>query len=131
MLRLGSILLTALLTGVPRALDARTFGAQRSVYVEVAPNDPELASFAEELERALAAASCTLTTDRARATLVVEVHRFVRPAGPLERGRHAVLLTAGDGRIRRPLLLDHGIGQGAQAARALLAALPGPRPTAH
>ena len=49
MLRLGSILLTALLTGVPRALDARAFGAQRSVYVEVAPNDPELASFAEEL----------------------------------------------------------------------------------
>jgi hypothetical protein len=129
MLRLGSILLTALLTGVPRALDARAFGAQRSVYVEVAPNDPELASFAEELERALATASYTLVGDRTRATFVVEVHRCAPSAGA--RGRNAVLLSVGDGRARHPLLLDHRPGQRARAARALLEALPGPGPMAH
>jgi hypothetical protein len=130
MLRLGSILLSALLTGVPRALDTRAFGAQRSVYVEVAPADPELSSFARELERALAAAAYTLVTERAQATLVVEVHGFARSAVARGRGRDTVLMTVGRGRARHPLVLDHAPGQRAQAARVLLEALSGTGPTA-
>ena len=41
-LRLGSVVLAAVLLGVPRALDARAFGVQRSVYLDVAPLAPEL-----------------------------------------------------------------------------------------
>jgi len=129
MLRLGSVLLTAVLLGVPRALDARVFGSPRSVYVEVAPQDPELASFAEELERALAAAAYTLAPFPLRATLVVEVHGFARSGHDGEKARRAVLLSVGEGRKRRPLILDHGPGQRARAVRALLEALPAPGPT--
>jgi hypothetical protein len=127
MLRLGSILLTAVLLGVPRALEARAFGSTRAVHVDVAPQDPELASFAEELDRALAAATHTLAPRPFPATLVVEVHGFARSAPAGEGIRHAVLVSQGRGRTFRPLILDHGPGQRAQAARALIEALPNPR----
>jgi len=121
MLRLGSMLLTAVLLGVPRAVDARAFGSQRSVYVEVAPGDPDLASFAEALEQALGAAAYTLARDRSRATLVVEVRGFARSVSGERAG---VMLAVGRGADRRPLVLDHAPGQWAPAARTLLAALP-------
>jgi len=129
--RLPSILLTAVLLGVPRALDARAFGAQRSVYIDVAAQDPELLAFADELERALSAACYSLATERAGATLVVEVHGVARSAGRRGPGAQTLLLTVGHGRARRPLLVDHAPGQQARAARALLEALPGPGPAPH
>ena len=52
MRRLGSVLLAAVLLGVPRALEARSFGAPRSVYVDVALPAPGLAGFAEDSDAA-------------------------------------------------------------------------------
>ena len=90
-MRLGSVLLAAVLLGVPRALEARSFGAPRSVYMDVARPAPDLAGFAEELQRALEAAGCRLaarpdgatftappTADSMRGTSV----DFPQPAGP-------------------------------------------------
>lgn len=46
--RLGSVVLAAVLLGVPRVLDAGAFGAQPSVYLAVATMDPKLRGFAAE-----------------------------------------------------------------------------------
>jgi hypothetical protein len=125
-LRLGSVVLTAVLLGVPRALDARAFGSARSVYVEVADPWPELTGFADELSRALERAGCRVATGPTGATTVVEVHALWRCAdlgpGPSE----AISFTVRDARGRRPLVLDYAAGREADAARALLAALDGP-----
>jgi hypothetical protein len=121
--RLGSLVLTAVLLGVPRALDARAFGAARSVYVEVADPSPELAGFAEALSRALAEAGCRLAPGPAGATVIVEVHgRWGGPHSRPDPGR-AIGFTVRDAAGRRPLVLDCPRGGEAEAARALLRAL--------
>lgn len=125
MRRLGSVLLAAVLLGVPRALEARSFGAARSVYVDVALPAPGLASFAEELQRALEAAGCRLAARPDGATTVVEVHALWAQAGP-GPGAEAISFTVRDGRGRRPLVLHYPADRRADAARALLAALDAP-----
>ena len=60
MRHVGSVVLAAVLLGLPRALDARAFGAQRSVCVEVAPQGPELTDFTTELEGAIEGAAVSL-----------------------------------------------------------------------
>ena len=127
MLRLGSVILTAVLLGVPRALDARAFGSARSVYVEVADPSPELAGFARELSRALEAAGCCLAARPTGATVVVEVHalwkRTDSGSDPREVPSEAIAFTVQDARGRRPLVLYYATGRQAEAARALLRAL--------
>jgi hypothetical protein len=82
--------LAAVLLGVPRAIDTRAFGAQRSVYVDLAPLASELRDFATELERAIGETTYSLAARRSEATLVVEVLH-----GP---GR----CRDGGGHVRRP-----------------------------
>jgi hypothetical protein len=135
-LRLGSAILTAVLLGVPRALDARAFGAARSVYVEVEEPSPELAGFAAALSRALAEAGCRVAPRPTGATVVVEIHALWKGVDSRPDGRddysEAIGFTVRDARGRRPLVLHYPAGRQAEAARALLRALdePGPRPLA-
>jgi hypothetical protein len=122
-LRLGSAILASVLLGVPRALDARAFGAQRSVYIEVAPDSPELAAFAEELLRALADAGLSTAERPAGATLVVDVHALWRAKGGRGSATEAVSFTARDGRGTRRLVLQYAPEARSAAARALLRCL--------
>lgn len=123
MLRLGSIVLASVLLGVPRALDARAFGAQGSVYVEVSPLAPELQAFARELERALLQASFTLAGRRSEAATVVDVLSVARSADEAGRAMQAIGLAARDGRRQRRLVLHYTPGHAAAAVRELLACL--------
>ena len=123
MLRLGSAILASVLLGVPRALDARAFGARRSVYVEVAPSSPELTAFAAELSRALADAGFSMAARPGRATLIVEVHALWRSEGTGGPAREAISFTVRDQRGARPLVLHYAPEERPAAARALLRSL--------
>ena len=125
MLRLGSAVLASVLLGVPRALDARTFGVHRAVYVEVAPSSPELTAFADELSRGLAEAGVSLAARPGDATLVVEVHALWRSSGG-EQASEAISFTVRDGRGSRPLVLHYAPEARPAAARALLRSLQDP-----
>ena len=127
MLRLGSAILASVLLGVPRALDARAFGAPRSVYIQVAPDSPELSAFADELSRALADAGVSLATGPAGATLVVDVHGLWRSEGAPGGVTEAVRFTARDRTGIRRLVLHYAPDSRAAAARVLLRSLE-PRP---
>jgi hypothetical protein len=122
-LHLGSIVLASVLLGVPRALDARSFGAQGSVYVEVSPAAPELQEFARELERALVRASLTLSARRCEATTVIDVLGVARSAGPEGRTEEAIALATHDGPRQRRLVLHYSRGHAAAAMSELLARL--------
>jgi hypothetical protein len=122
-LRLGSAILASVLLGVPRALDARAFGAQGSVYVEVAPESPELTAFAAALSRALGDAGFSVATRPGGATLVVEIHALWRSQGESGAVSEAVSFTARDRRGARPLILHYAPEARAAAARALLLSL--------
>jgi hypothetical protein len=126
-LRLGSALLASVLLGVPRALDTRAFGSPRSVYVQVAPDSPELSAFAEELTRALADAGVTLATGPAGATLVVDVHGLWRSESASGSVTEAIRFTARDRGGTRRLVLHYAPESRGAAARALLRSLE-PRP---
>jgi hypothetical protein len=126
-LRLGSAVLASVLLGVPRALDTRAFGATRSVYIQVAPDSPELSAFAGELTRALAEAGVTLATGPSGATLVVDVHGLWRSVGRTGRVTESVRFTAHDHGGTRRLVLHYAPEERGAAARALLQAVEPPR----
>lgn len=126
MLRLGSVVLTAALLGVPRALEARAFGAPHAIYVQVAP-DPGLEPFAEALERALVGAAWSLAGRVSEATTVVEIGAPARVASPGGRPLELVRVAVRDARGSRSLLLRYAAGDGALAARALVARLAASR----
>lgn len=117
------MVLASVLLGVPRALDARAFGAQESVYVEVSPLAPELRDFASELERALVRASVTLSSRRSKATIVVDVLSVARAADAAGRPVRAVGFVVGDARRRWPLVLHYAADGAEEAVRELLWAL--------
>ena len=123
MRRLGSVVLAAVLLGVPRGLDTRTFGAQRSVYVEVAPQAPELTDFAAELERAIGDAAYSLATSPSRATMVIEVRNVAKAETTDGRPMEAVTLTVREGASTRPLILHYAPPRRARAAFRLLETL--------
>lgn len=120
MLRLGSLLLTGVLLGVPRALDTRAFGALRSVYVDVSPQAPELEAFGRELERALAGAAYALVAHPWRATAVVEVRSATTARMTDGRSCEAVVMAVRERDRTQPLTLHYAPEQRATAARALL-----------
>jgi len=122
-LRLGSAILASVLLGVPRALDARAFGAQRSVYVEVAPSSPELQAFAAELSCALADAGFSVAARPDGATLVVEVHGLWRSRDTDGPASEAISFSVRDRRGTRPLVLHYAPEERPAAARALLRSL--------
>ena len=131
MLRLGSAILASVLLGVPRALDARAFGAPRSVYIEVTPDSPELTAFAAELSRALGDAGFSTAPRPGGETLVVEVHALWRAEDGSGSTREVVTFTARSGRGTRRLVLHYAPEARSAAARALLRCLenrPGETP---
>jgi hypothetical protein len=127
-LRLGPVVLSAVLLGVPRALDAEAFGAQRSVYVDLAPLAPELLDFTTELERAIGETTYSLAARRSEATVVVEVLNVARAAGSNGAEMEAVTFAIRDGRRTRLVVLHYAPGRRAVAARLLLEKLPGSHP---
>jgi hypothetical protein len=127
-LRLGSAILASVLLGVPRALDARAFGATRSAYVQVAPGSPELEAFAAEFARALGDAGFAAAAGPRGTTLVVEIHGIWRSAGESGPGSSdAVSFTVHDRRGTRLLVLHFQENARSTAARALLRSLGEPR----
>jgi hypothetical protein len=124
-LRLGSAILASVLLGVPRALDARTFGAQRSAHIEVAPSSPALDAFAAELSRALADAGFSMAAHPGSATLVVEVHSLWRCESTSCPASEAISFTVRDRQGSRSLILHYATEERPAAARALLRSLEG------
>jgi hypothetical protein len=119
----GSVILAAVLSGVPRALDARVFGSQRSVYVEVASPAPELTDLTAELKRAIGNAAYSLASQPSEATLVVELLGVATSRGANGRAMEAASFVVRDGERHRPIVLHYPPGQRAGAARALLESL--------
>ena len=126
-LRLGSAILASVLLGVPRALDTRVFGAPRSVYIQVAPDSPELTAFAAELTRALGGAGFSTASRPAGATLVVDVHSLWRSVGGSGPATETISFTARDRRGVRLLVLQYAPEARRAAAHALLRSLEEPR----
>ena len=120
MTRLGSLLLAGVLLGVPRALEARTFGLQRSVYIDVSPLAPELQAFARELEAVLLDGAYALADDPSRATVVIEVHSATTTRTTARSRDEAVLISVRDRSSTRPLILHYPAEQRTAAARSLL-----------
>jgi len=118
--RLGSIVLAAVLLGVPRGLDARTFGAQRSVYVDVAPEAPELTDFVAALARAIGEGAYSLATSPLEATMVIEVRNVARTETSDGRLMEAATLTVREGASGRPLILHYTPRRRARAAAQLV-----------
>ena len=123
MRRLGSVVLAAILLGVPRGLDARTFGAQRSVYLEVAPQAPELTDFVTELERAIGGAAYSLAARPSEATMVIEVRNVATAKASGGRPMEAIALVVREGTATRRLILDYSPSRRARAASRLIEAL--------
>lgn len=123
MRRLGSVVLAAVLLGVPRVLDTRAFGAPRSVYLDVAPQAPELTDFAAELERAIGDTAYSLATSPSRATMVIEVRNVAKAETADGRPMEAVTLEVREGTSTRPLILHYSPPGRARAASRLLEAL--------
>ena len=118
---LGSLVLASVLLGVPRALDARTFGARRPVYVVVSPGSPGLLAFGEALSRALAERPAwSVSPSRAGAATVVDV--IAAASGRDARGRavEAITLSVSEGARTRRIVLHAAAGQSQAAARELL-----------
>jgi hypothetical protein len=105
--RLGSLLLAGVLLGVPRALETRAFGARRSVYLEVSPQAPELTAFASALERVLGAGSWRFVSERADATLVIDVLNVAGGRDARGQRMEAICLRVRDQRGPRRVVL-HG-----------------------
>lgn len=123
MLRLGSLILATALLGVPRALDTRAFGAQRSVYLEVAPQTPELTDFVAELGRAIGTAALSLAARPSEATMVIEIQNVATAATSDGERMEAVTLVVRDGTSARPLILHYAPPQRARAASRLVETL--------
>lgn len=121
---LGSLVLAALLHGVPRALDSRAFGVQCSVYIDVKPADPELRDFVKELERAIDERALTLATRRSDAGLVVELLGVSRSEDGEGRAMEAARFALVSDDEARPVILHYKPGERARAARRLLEKLP-------
>jgi hypothetical protein len=127
-LHIGSVVLAAVLLGVPRALEARAFGTQGSVYVEVAPLGPELTELTAELKRAIGGSAFPLAARRSEATTVIELLRVGTARGADGRLMEAASFVIRDDAGARPLVLHYGPGQRPGAARALLERISrGPR----
>ncbi len=117
---LGSVVLAAVLLGVPRALDAGAFGAPPSVYLAVASMDPVLRDFVAELKRAIGVSALTLLARPGEATMVLELLGVSRSEAEGGRPMEAARFVFHDGPATRPVILHYAPGQAARAARRLL-----------
>ena len=115
----GALFLTAALLGLPRALGGGIPRIrERSVYVRVAPGDPELERFALALESALEGEHCTPTRSWSGEALVVEIHNLSTLSLKNGTSRKSVRITVTEAGLTLPLVLDYG--DPSAGARALL-----------
>jgi hypothetical protein len=122
---LGALFLMAALLGLPRALGGGIPSIRaRSVYVKVAPGDPELEGFALALESALEGERCTPARTWSGETLVVEIHNLSTLRLSDGTSRKSVRITVSEAGLTLPLVLDCGAPRA--AARALLERLNHP-----
>lgn len=125
MLRLGTIVLSSVLMGLPRALGERVPRGGRSGYVEVAAPDLDPRQLAELLDALLSGEALAVPRQPAHATLVVEVIGFARIGSDPAHG--ALLATLGEGAQGRPLVVERPARRRSPAARPV----PGRGPTLH
>jgi hypothetical protein len=119
-IRLGPMILSAVLLGMPRALGSQVFGGQRSVYIDVAPLPPELADFTADLERAIGNATLALARTPSEATTVIEVQRVARSRTAAGDAMEAVALVVREGSSLRRMVLHYAPQGRARAAAHLL-----------
>ena len=121
---IGSLVLASVLLGVPRALDARAFGARRPVYVEVSPASPGLLAFGDALSRALAEQPAwSLSATRAEGATVVDVIALASGRDARGRAVEAITLSVSEGGRARRIVLHALAGQRQRRARAARRAL--------
>ncbi len=122
--RLGSLLLASVLLGVPRALQARTFGApRRAVWVEVCRPAPELSALADAVSEVFAASAWSLASGLSQATTVIEVVGVVSSSDRQGRRVEAFTLSVREGRREQRVVLQGRPEDRAGTARALIARL--------
>ncbi|HVO09427.1 MAG TPA: hypothetical protein VMX54_01625 [Vicinamibacteria bacterium] len=122
--RLGCLVLASALLGVPRALQARTFGAPpRAVWVEVCRPSPVMGAFADAVGDVLAASAWSPASGRSQATTVVDVVGVVSSTDRRGRPVEAYALSVREGRRERRVVLHGRPEDRAGTARALVAAL--------
>jgi hypothetical protein len=122
MAHVGAWILSACLSSLPRVFQRLVLGVRtRLPYVELAPGDPALLAFTNELSKAIDHESRALARQGLEDPQIVEVHRLVRlHAGNGSAIEEAVSVSVrGDGRLR-PLILHYPPEQRADAARALI-----------
>jgi hypothetical protein len=119
-IRLGPMILSAVLLGMPRALGGHAFGDQRSVYIDVAALPPELTDFTAELERAIGDAALALAARPSLATTVIEVERVARSRTRAGDAMEAVALLVREGTSLRRMILHYAPQRRARAAAHLL-----------
>jgi hypothetical protein len=95
------------------------------VYLDVAPEFPELTDFLAELERAIGAAAVTLATRPAEATTVIEVQGVARAEGHRGDPMEAITLVVREGASARPLILHYAPSDRSRAASRLVETLSG------
>jgi len=125
MLRLGTIVLSSVLLGLPRALGARVPGGDRSGYVEVAAPDLDPRELAGLLDALLFSEALAVARQPGHDTLVVELLGLARIGSDPAQG--ALLATVGEGAQARPLVVERPGQRRSPAPRRL----PGPGPTLH
>jgi hypothetical protein len=123
MRQLGSVILAAVLLGIPRALEARAFGAERAVYLDVVTQGPELRALAEELGRAIEGTAYALAARPLGATLVVELLGVTQRSGQTGQRSETLMLAVRDGRRTRPMLVEYAPWRRAKAAHLVLESL--------
>ncbi len=125
MIRLGSLILTAVLLGLPRLFPGSAASLRRrSPHVEPAPCDPALLDFIAEL-RPLIDSHCRALADPDPGNpVVVEIHRLVPRTGKDgTRVAEAISVSVqADGRFQ-PMIFECRPGRRSPAARALVAML--------
>ena len=90
------------------------------MYVDVAPQAPELLGFATELKRAIGAGAYTLAPQPSENTLVIELLTVSRLTGADGRSMEAAAFSLRDGRETRRVMLHYPPGERAGAAQLLL-----------
>lgn len=125
LLRLGTIVLSSALLGLPRALGDRVPRVDRSGYVEVAAPDLDPRELAELIDALLSSEALAVARQPAHVTLIVEVLAFARAGSDPDQG--ALLAQLGEGAQGRPLVVERPARRRPPAARPV----PGPGPTLH
>jgi hypothetical protein len=130
MARLGALMLTSVLLGLPRLFRAEsTVPRRRSRYVEPATCDAALLDFVAQLGPAIDAHCHSLADAGDAGTTVVEVHRLSSQRACADRPAvEAISVSVEAGGAVQRLVLHGPAGRRAGAARTLVRWLTGLRP---